>query len=377
MELSGNRSLRCRNFVVTIIGILFCLVPFLSLSTRAESIAPVVQVATVESSEVFEELRLSGTVNALRTSRLSPAVAGLIDKVEVEVGQRVNAGDLLFVLDQEQAVLALNAVNAQVREARALLQEAQRRLDEALSVGAGQNIAATEVGARRSQVVTAEAALAALDAEAELQRAIIRRHRITAPFEGLVTTRSKDLGEWVEPGDELATLIDHTHLRLDFLVPQDYFPRIGNASVILLPVKDQSNNGSVERVAEIVTQVAVTDPQARTFLIRSIPPDKSSLMPGMAIQAHLRIPLERQGLLIPRDALNRYPEGRITVWVAEPAEDPHFRVSERRIRIARGFGEQVVVLEGLTAGEKVVSRGNEALEAGMEVRIALRAQPDV
>lgn len=100
-------------------------------------------------------------------------------------------------------------------------------------------------------------------------------------------------------------------------------------------------------------------------------------MPGMAVQARLRLPLGRQGLIIPRDALNRYPEGRITVWVAEPLDDQRFRVSERRIRTANGFSGQVVVTEGLQAGDRVVSRGNEALEAGMEVRIAVRAEPDV
>lgn len=361
---------------------LVCLSLLWSVLASAQS-APSVQLASVDLQPVVTEIRLSGTVNALRSSRLSPSVAGLIEQVNVEVGQQVRAGDLLFAMDQEKAELALRSVSAQAQEAQAMRDEAKRRLDEALSVGAGHNIAATEVGARRSQLAAAEATLARLQADRELQRTIIERHQIRAPFDGVVSVRLADAGEWVEPGDELLTLVDDKELRADFQVPQTLYSQMSGLQRQTGPnglsgeqVEVLLNPGSF--LAEVDTRVPVADPLARTFLLRTVPPTESGLIPGMGVEGVLRVPAGEKALTIPRDALNRYPEGRITVWVAEAANDTgaggeRYRVEERRIQIASGFSGRVVVTDGLREGELVVSRGNESLQADSLVRIAEKA----
>jgi len=328
---------------------------------------PGVQLAPVKLAEIIEEVPLTGTVNALRTSQLSPAVAGLITEVAVEVGERVTRGDLLFALDDEKARFELQGVEAGIREARTRLKEAQRRVDEALSIGSGQNIAATEISSRKSQAAALKATLARLEANGKRQQAVLRRHQIRAPYDSVVSERSMDLGEWVTPGDELLTLVDHTHLRLDFQIPQKYYPRISNRSIIwVAPLRQEAPSWQ----APIDTLVPVGDPQARTFLLRAVASEQSGLQPGMAVQATLRLPSGSRGLTIPRDALNRYPEGRVTVWIAEPEESDLFRVREQRVRTGIGFEGLVVITDGLRENEQVVSRGNEALEAGMVVRIS-------
>lgn len=331
---------------------------------------PGVELSTVERGPVYEETRLHGTVNALRISRLSTSVPGRVDAMHVEVGDTVARGEGLVTLDDEQARHELAGARARRQEAQANLAEARRRVTEAQSVGAGRHIATTELRARESAMDIAEAALARARAEVGRYRTALDRHRIEAPFDGVVSTRDRDLGEWVTPGDALMTLVDLQNLRLDFQVPQAHFPRLhGNSELRLV-----SGPAARDPVPlEIATRVPVNDPVSRTFLLRALAPEAPPLIPGMAVEAVLRIGTGEEGLTVPRDALNRYPEGRVTVWIAEPAQgEDRYSVREKRVETGSGFGERVEIRSGLEAGQRVVSRGNETLDEGMKVRLSER-----
>ncbi|MDX1598120.1 MAG: efflux RND transporter periplasmic adaptor subunit [Marinobacter sp.] len=327
---------------------------------------PRVQLEVVKEADILQEISLNGTANALRTSQLSAAVPGLVDSVHVEAGSRVSRGDVLIELDDEQMSYQLAAARAATDESKARLAEARRRLQEARSVGAGRNIAATEVSARESEVTSARAALARLEAEQQRVAADLRRHRIEAPFDGVVSQRFSDLGEWVTPGDELLQLVDTNNLRLDFQVPQDYFSRITDSAELRVHADGQSLNARIEAL------VPVNDPQARTFLLRASGPDEMTLLPGMAVTAILRVASGERGLTVARDAINRYPEGRVTVWIAEASGDDGYTVTEKRVETGSGFEDRIEITSGLTGGEQVVVRGNESLSDGIEVRLAER-----
>ncbi|MGM0413148.1 MAG: efflux RND transporter periplasmic adaptor subunit [Pseudomonadota bacterium] len=345
----------------------------LLLPLPAMADAPPVALTTVERAPVIEEVRLNGTVTALRSSRISAAVAGLVDEVRVDAGDRVDEGDRLVGLDAEPAEADASAARAAAREGEAALAEARRRYEEAASMDAGENIPTTEVRARESAVAVAEAELARLRAERERAEVALRRHRVTAPFAGVIHTRNVDLGEWVTPGNELLRLVDTDNLRIDFAVPQDYYRRLDEGAELELLLPDGRT-----LAATIATRVPVTDSAARTFRLRARPPEAFVALPGMGVEGRLRLDTGEQAPAVPRDALNRYPDGRVTVWVAEPSEgeEDRYKVTERRLELGAAFGDRVAVRSGLEGGERVVHRGNEALEADMTVRVADEATKD-
>ncbi|TYC58200.1 efflux RND transporter periplasmic adaptor subunit [Marinobacter sp. BW6] len=346
-------------------GVVLFVSGLFSVVTAAQDL-PGVQLETVASENIIQEVTLNGTVNALRVSGISASVAGLLEVVQVETGDRVSRGDVLIELDDEMVTWELAAARAESDEARSRLEEAERRLREARSVGAGRNIAATEVSARESEVVASEAAAARLEAARRKVEVRVGRHRVIAPFDGVVSQRSRDLGEWVTPGDQLLTLVDTDNLRLDFQVPQSFYKRIDDNSRLLV------RDGQELSRAAIDVLVPVNDPQSRTFLLRAIKPDTVKLLPGMAAQAVLRVTTGERGLTVSRDAINRYPEGRTTVWIAEPGDEDTWTVSEKRVRLGTGFEGRVEVTSGLEADQNVVVRGNESLSEGISVRIAER-----
>lgn len=325
--------------------------------------APVV-LGTVERGPRIEEIALNGTVTALRNAELSVSVEGLVTRLAVDTGDRVATGDELLVLDTELARLEGERARAETREAERRLTEAERLLAEGRSARGGRAIAATEVERRASEVAVAEAVLARARAAEQLQAARIARHTLRAPFGGVVAARHVDPGEWVQPGTAAFALVDTDALRLDFQAPQRAAALLGANSELLVELPD----GATRPVA-IATWLPVSNERARTFLLRAQAPAGNGLAPGMAVRASLRLLRDGEALSVPRDAVNRHPDGRVTVWVAEPGDRPElFKVREQRIEVVGQTGARAYITNGLAGGERIVVRGNEALRPGAQVR---------
>ena len=119
----------------------------------------------------------------------------------------------------------------------------------------------------------------------------------------------------------------------------------------------------------IETIIPVTDPTTRNFLIRvALNDPEVKLAPGMSASAVLRLNTGTQGVVVHRDALIRYPDGRVTVWVVNQ-EGESATVSEQRIQTGLSFNGKVAITSGLAANTTVVVQGNEALRDGQSVII--------
>lgn len=330
--------------------------------------APPVGITVAERTEIVEELPLSGTLTAPRTARLSPEVEGRVAAIAVDAGDRVAAGDTLLALDDELARLELEQAEAALREAEAELGDARRRLREARDLVARQSIPKTEVETREAQVRRAAVA-ARRGAELAYRRALVERHTLQAPFAGVIARRLTDLGEWVEPGTTVLELVAVDRLRLDLQVPQSYFGRVNRETPVAVRLDALPDRALEATVNEIVP---VSDPSARTFLARvRLDNAPARMTPGMSARATLRIDTGRTSVVVPRDALIRYPDGRVTVWVARHNSETH-TVREQRVQTGLTFGGRVEITAGLEAGTPVVVRGNEALQEGQRVRVQER-----
>lgn len=336
------------------------------IALAAHGQAPRVVLGVVERGPLIEEIALNGTVNSRRNVDISVSIGGLVRERLADIGTRVSRGDPLMRLDDELARLEHERVAAELREAESRLVEARRLLEQAHSVGGGRVITATEQARRTSEVGIAEAAAGRARAAERLQAARLSRHDLLAPFDAVVSARAADVGQWVEPGDPVFTLVDTTDLLFDFQVPQQAFHLLGPETTLSVEVP-----GAGRRAATVEIWLPVTDAQARTFLLRAQPPQGARLVPGMAVSGTLRLMRDEDGLSVERDAINRYPDGRVTVWVAEPVDGRGLhRVREQVVRVGGAAGSRVFVTGGLTGGERIVTRGNEALRDGLEVSAA-------
>lgn len=328
--------------------------------------APKVGVSPAMQGTIVESLRLTGTLTSPRVSRIAPEVAGRVAELRVDAGDRVEAGDTLLVLDRELTRLERDQAEAAQREALAALADARRRLEEARNLAKRQSVAETRVKDLRAEVRQDEAILDRRRAELGYRQALLERHRLTAPFTGAVTERMTDLGEWVDSEEPVLEVVAVDRLRLDIQVPQTYFGRVNPGTEVIVRLDARPDSPLATTITE---RVPVADPSARTFLARARLDNAAGQMaPGMSARATLRLATGREGITVPRDAVIRYPDGRVTVWVVPPDTDPP-TVSERPVETGLTQSERIEIRSGLDPGATVVTRGNETLQDGQTVRV--------
>ncbi len=350
----------CCGTVVFVTVLLLC-----SPTARAESAAAPVAVIVPKQIVITEELTLTGTITAERRARLSPRVDGLVKRLRVDAGDRVKAGQALIELDADLARHALQAAEAELAQAQARLAEAERLVTEARRLVGERHLPQTELERRESELQLARAARQAAQAAREQQAELVSRHVLPAPFAGVVANRYTDVGEWVTRGTEVIDLVATDRLRLDVQAPQEYFAQIAEDSPVKIRAHARTDRTLTGRISALVP---IGSQDARTFLVRILIEDpKHRLLPGASATAEIDLHGSTPAFAVPRDALLRYPDGTHSLYVVVE-EGGQLVVRERRVRIGRG-AQQVEVLEGLNAGERVVIRGNETLRDGQPVEI--------
>jgi RND family efflux transporter MFP subunit len=335
-----------------------------SLAHGSEGAAVV--VASVQEQGIQRSLRLTGTVTAARAAQLSTSASGLVASIDVDAGSVVQRGEVLLELDPELAQLQAESAAAQVEQARNALADARRRLEEARSLAPQRSIAESVVRDLAAEVSIDEAALHQAMADAAYRQGVLARHQLKAPFNGVVSAKLTELGEWVTPGQPVLELVGIDEVRLDFPVSEDYLADIRPAAAVTFSLNAYPGRVYQGRVG---TVVPVTDPGVRTFLLRVLPEQGDQrLIPGMSVSASLQLDTGRRGLVVPRDAILRYPDGRVVVWTVETGAEGTV-VRENPVTTGVAFESLIEISAGLGAGATVVVKGNEALQDGQRVII--------
>lgn len=331
--------------------------------------APTVLVEEAREMEIIRQVPLIGTVTSAKASRLSTEVSGQVESLRVDFGDRVAAGDVLLVLDSEIGKWDYQASQALTAQLRAELADARRRYQDALRLRKQNSISENEILLREAEVEIKAAALKRQEAEEQKQQARFERHLVRAPFDGVISRKLTEEGEWVDPGTPVFELVSLDTLHADFSVPQGFYRHIDDNSRITLTL-DAISKRQFEGTIDAV--VPVNDSSARTFMMRVLFEDEHrNITPGMSVNGLLQVSSSRRGTVVSRDAVLRYPDGRITVWVVRE-QDGKTTVSERKVTTGHGFNGRLEIREGIDAGDTVVVEGNEALEDGQAVRIEPR-----
>lgn len=336
------------------------------LAAQDDKAAPVATTIAQEQ-DIQRVLNLTGTVTAAQAARLSVATSGLVTTIHVDAGSKVETGDLILELDPELAQLQLDSSKAQVEQARTALKDAKRRLEEAQRLIPQRSIAESVVRDIEAEVASDEAALHQAQADAGYREGVLLRHQLRAPFAGVVSAKLTEIGEWVNPGQAVFDLVAVDDVRLDFSVSEDYLADISPDAPVSFRLNSNPGQTYSGRVAQVVP---VTDPNARTFLLRVLAKNPGqNMLPGMSVRALMKLATGRRGLVVPRDAIIRFPDGRVVVWVVDSgANGPTAR--EQPVSTGLTFDALVEIREGLEAGAVVVTKGNETLQGGQPVSLA-------
>lgn len=289
--------------------------------------------------------RYEGRVEAVRQTVLSAQVPGAIVELPAKVGDRVKAGQLLVRLDARAAQQTAAAGAAQAQAARAMLDAATREFERQKQLFAQRYISQAALDHAEAQFKAAQAEAQAQLASAGAASTQSSFYVLKAPYDGVVAEVPVVLGDMAMPGRPLVTVYDPAALRVSVPVPETVASSLRGASPPLIELAGLSGTVTPRAMQLLPT----ADPATHTVELRlDLPPGLAGAAPGQFARALVTGPASGTMLTVPLRAVVRRAE-LAGVYVVGADGKPLLR----QVRLGRASGDQVEVLAGVSAGERV------------------------
>lgn len=322
------------------------LIPILATLLAA---APVPQdpaslaTATAEYRVVPREYRLDGVVEAVRRTTVSAQTQGQVQEILYDVDDFVTRNAVLVRLKDTEHRSRLTQAEAELKSATADLEQARDEHARVKGLHERQLVSDSAMDAAATALKGAQARFEAAVAGVEQAQEQLEYTQIRAPYSGIVTHRHVELGEVASPGQPVMSGISLDELRVIVDVPQSLIPAVREGGEVRVYPAD----GSV-LTPKNITIFPFADLGSNTFKVRvDLAEGTKSLFPGMFVKTGFAIG-ERRELVIPAQAVVYRSE--VTGVYVLGADN---RLQFRQIRAGRAFDDQIVVLAGLSEGERV------------------------
>ena len=306
-------------------------------------------VAEVRMQPFADRVEALGTLKANESVSVTSNVTETVSAIHFDDGQRVKQGDLLVEMTSAEE-------HALLEEASVRSGEAARQYERVKALVAQRSASESLLDERKRDLDATRALLVAI--ESRLADRVIK-----APFDGVLGLRNISPGALVEPGDLITTLDDDSVMKLDFAVPSVFLQDLKPGLAI-----EASSRAYGERHFDGVIRSVDSrvDPVTRSIQVRALIENADrTLRPGVLMQVELlRNP--REALVVQEAALLHLGNEHFVMRVDEVAGN---QVEKIRIRIGVRRPGVVEVVEGLEAGDKVITHGNDKVRSGQAVSI--------
>jgi RND family efflux transporter MFP subunit len=340
--------------------------------TADDASLPRVQVISPQPGPPQRTLTLPGNIEAWYQAPIYAQVSGYVSRWDKDYGAEVKAGDVLATIDTPalDAQFAASKANLAVMEARYKLAVITTKRWSALA--GTQAVSQQEVDVKAQDAAAQKAQVEAAQQDVARYQALIVFKQLVAPFDGVVTARNTNLGDYVNAAGGNATLsssatalflvADIHQMRIFVSVPQEYADVLkpGLTATLTLP---QAPDKPI--TARFLTTAHAVVPSTRT-IITELAADNTNreLWPGTYVNVHFAFPGEPNVLILPEQALLFRAQGMQVAVV-----DDQDRVHLRNVVLGKNLDTEVQILSGLKATDKVVGNPSLGLLDGQQVKI--------
>ena len=294
-----------------------------------------VETATVQLQPLSSGLQTVGSLRADESVVVRPEVAGRIQRIHFTEGGRVAAGQPLFTLDGSLAQAALNEASANLDNSRRAASRAGELSKDKLIAQADYDRARAALGVDQARAASARTSLAKMT--------------LRAPFSGQIGLREVSVGEYVNAGQDLVTLVRLDPIEVDFSVPENALSQLRPGQSVSITVDAFPGDRFGGDVVAIDPSI---DVNSRSIKLRAqIANPDGKLRPGQFAKLVLKEGGDDKGLLVPEQALMQAGEERF-VWTVVDGKAKR-AVVKTGVRVPG----KVQVLEGLKAGDVVITAG--------------------
>jgi membrane fusion protein, multidrug efflux system len=323
----------------------------------------VVSTVVAADQQWQPELQAVGSLRAVNGATLSLELAGVVEKINFQSGDDVQAGQVLLQLRAEDDIAKLASL-----QASAVL--AQVNYDRDLRQFHAQAVSQATVDSDSYTLRNARA-------QVDEQQAVVDKKTLRAPFAGRLGIRQVDLGQYLNPGTAVVTLQALDRLYADFTLPQQALSQIAVGEAVTASVDAFPGQTFPGQITAINPQV---DTDTRNIQVRATLGNADRrLLPGMFVTININAGAPRQEVTLPQAAVTYNSYGS-TVYLVKPAGTgaggrKSLVATQSFVTTGATRGDQVAVLTGVKPGDLVVSAGQIKLHNGASVAINNQVQP--
>jgi len=331
---------------------------------------PTVQIIKLAKAKTGGALSLPGDVEPFVNAPIYAQVSGYLQKWYFDIGAKVKKGDLLAQIDPRTYQAALEQAKGSLARDAATLANAKVDLVRYQTLAA-QNAISQQQLATQQATVNSDAGVVETDRAAVSQAAInLAYTRIIAPFDGVVTTRTVDVGNLVTVGTAtsttpLFTVSDQTKMRIYVRLPQNYASYVRPDMIVNFTVPQYSTR--VFNATLVANAGAVVATTGTVLLQFGTDNSDHALQPGAYANVRFPLPLGANGIRLPATAL-MFRDAGMQVATVDSAN--HVRL--KTVKILRDNGANVDVGGGITPADRIIDNPADALQEGDPVQIANR-----
>ncbi len=305
-----------------------------------------IQTAPVLLEDITRDIKGMGVVNARQEVELSAEIAGRVIAVRRDIGDDVQAGDVIVALESENHQIMVEKKQAQLKKAQAQLKKSNRDKTKADTLFSDGVLSDTDHDGATLGAAVSSADVQLARAELKAAEKDYRDTRITAPYNSTIALRSVETGHYVTPGQSLLTLVDLSGVTIVINISERDIPKISHDS----PVHVSVDSLPGETFTGIVKTIALkTEATSRSFPVEIWVenPDRR-ILPGMIARVDIRSARPEPLLTIPQGAVASM-HGETTVLIMLDGS-PVMRV----VDLGTTLNDRVIVRAGLAAGDLVV-----------------------
>lgn len=336
----------------------------------------IVVVDAVIEEPLSQTVPVLGRIVAREFGPIAARIGGAVNEMRVDVGDRVERGAVLAVLDRERLSLErdryqalVNQQTAKLASVRANLQKRSLELKRLKGIRksaafsqARYQDAVQNVAVQKGQVAETRAQLS--QAETQLKRANIdlRDGEVRAPYPGVVSAKHTEVGAYLNIGSPVVTLINDLDIEVEADIPGTRLGGLTPGTSIRLTLDDRSEHTAVVRAI-----IPDENPRTRTRPVRFVPDFNGLNKPlatNQSVTVHVPIGASRTVTTVSKDAIVQRGGKNLVFVVRDGNGVP------QQVTLGVSIGNRFVVTSGLKAGDRVVVRGNENLRPGQRLRIS-------
>ncbi|CDY78572.1 Probable Co/Zn/Cd efflux system membrane fusion protein [Caballeronia glathei] len=343
----------------------------LKAATDDEAV-PQVQVMGPAPGPAMRSVTLPGNINAWYTAPIYAQVSGYVQKWYVDYGAFVKKGSLLATIDAPTVDQQYQGALADLAVAKTNSKLADVTATRWKALAGTEAVAQEDVDIKMANAAAKDAMVMAAEHNVERYHALEQFKSIVAPFDGVITSRDTDIGNYVNPAggdvssrgsaDELFSVADVHEMRLFVSVPQDYAGMLKPGLDAIFTVPQYPGR---EFHAKLLTTANAFDPRTRTVVTELVADNPDHLLwPGTYATVTFKVPSDRNILVVPEQALVFREQGMQVALV-----DSHDRVHLQNVMLGLNLGQNVQVISGLKPTDRFVVNPSAGILDGQKVDI--------